>query len=83
MRKGIIMFKPPVATLELRAQASEVLISEGFTVEPRERFDGALGVAFELSDGKESKFNSKEELEARFRQRPLLAEVDFLLKDLS
>ena len=79
MQKGIVLLKPPTVTHEIRAQVSDLLHHMGFVCEVRERFDGALAVAF---DGEKGNETSAGDVEKELRNNALLAEANFVVKDL-
>lgn len=79
MRKGIIILRPPSATLELRAQARSLLEGAGFECDSRERFDGAMAVSFEAAEGGPT----FDEVKALLLGNTLLNEVNPEIKDLS
>lgn len=51
MRKGVVILRPPEATVRQQSQLCLALSHNGFSVEPRTRFDELLMVAFERDDG--------------------------------
>ena len=50
MRKGVVVIRPTQATIRQQSQICLALSHNGFSVEPRTRFDSLLMVAFERDD---------------------------------
>ena len=81
MRKGLVILRPPLATLELQGQAKKMLVKEGFDCELRQRFDGVLIVAFE-KDVDQPEL-SIEEIEKTLRRNSFLHRTPFEIKEVA
>jgi hypothetical protein len=79
MRKGVVILRPPIATLELQGQAKKMLVKEGFNCESKHRFDGVMIVAFEKAE--EQPESSCEEVEGALRNNSLLHHAAFEIKE--
>lgn len=51
MRKGVVILRPPEGTVRQQSKVCLALSHNGFTVDPRTRFDNLLLVAFERDEG--------------------------------
>jgi len=51
MRRGVVILRPPEGTVSQQSKICLALSHNGFSVEPRTRFDNLLLVAFERDDG--------------------------------
>ncbi len=80
MHKGIVILRPPVATVEMRGQVKSILTAEGWTCESRQRFDGVMAVTFEK--GQDDLESTAEEIEALLRVSALLSDAPFSIREV-
>lgn len=78
MRKGLVILRPPTATLEVRAQVQQTLADNDWSCDTRERFDGVMIVAFERDETKPE--SSVEEIETLLKGNSVLEGATYQVK---